>query len=245
AATSSTATQDVTTEWAALTSFTADPLRLRENNIVSLAASADSAAIDSMRTRTLQQMRSNGWRKLAITSPRPGCGKSTVALNLAFSLARQAELRVILLELDLRRPTLARTLGLRPEASFAEVLKGSAPFETATRRYGDNLAIAVNLAPVRASAELLSGPAVAGILEAMISRYAPDVVIFDMPPLMVSDDAIAFLPRVDCALLVAAAEITSLKEIDHCERDIAAQSNVMGVVLNKCRYMEADYGYGY
>lgn len=239
------AAEDIAAAWAALPGFTADPLRLREHHVVSLAGGSDSGPFDAMRTRTLQQMRGNGWRKLAITSPGPGCGKSTVALNLAFSLARQADVRVILLELDLRRPTLSHTLGLRPDASLAEVLKGSAPLEAAMRRHGNNLAIAVNLAPMRASTELLSQPTVAGILEALMQRYAPDVVIFDLPPLLASDDTIAFLPQVDCALLVVATEITGLKEIDHCERDIAAQTNVMGVVLNKCRYTEADYGYGY
>jgi protein-tyrosine kinase len=239
------AAQNVTAAWAALSGFTPDPTRLREHHVVTLAGGGEASAFDAMRTRTLQQMRSNGWHKLGITSPGPNCGKSTVALNLAFSLARQADLRVILLELDLRRPTLARTLGLRPDASFADVLKGKAPFEAATRRAGDNLAIAVNLGTIRGTTELLSGPQVPGILEAMMARYAPDVVIFDMPPMLASDDTIAFLPRVDCALLVAAAETTVLKEIDHCERDIAAQTNVMGIALNKCRYMEADYGYGY
>lgn len=236
--------EDIATAWSALANFTVAPQFLREHHVVTLSVGSESAPFDGMRTRALQQMRGNGWRKLAITSPGPGCGKSTVALNLAFSLARQADLRVILLELDLRRPTLARTLGLRPDASFAEVLKGSAPFEAATRRYGNNLAIAVNLAPAPAAAELLGGPAVPGILDAMMARYAPDVVIFDMPPMLVTDDTIAFLPRVDCALLVAAAETTAVKEIDNCEREIAAQTNVMGIILNKCRYMESDYGYG-
>lgn len=239
------AAEDIAAAWAALPGFTADPLRLREHHVVSLAGGSESVPFDAMRTRTLQQMRGNGWRKLAITSPGPGCGKSTVALNLAFSLARQADVRVILLELDLRRPTLAHTLGLRPDASLADVLKGSAPFEAALQRHGTNLAIAVNLAPVRASTELLSQPTVTGLLQALMQRYAPDVVIFDLPPLLASDDTIAFLPQVDCALLVVATEITGLKEIDHCERDIAAQTSVMGVVLNKCRYTEADYGYGY
>jgi Mrp family chromosome partitioning ATPase len=237
--------QDILAAWSALPSFSPDPDRLREHHVVTPAGGSESAPFDGMRTRALQQMRANDWHKLAITSPGPDCGKSTVSLNLAFSLARKADLRVILLELDLRRPSLARTLGLRPDASLAEVLKGKAPFEAAARRYGDNLAIAVNLAPVRNPAELLSGPAVAGVLQAVAERYAPDVILFDMPPLLVNDDTIAFLPQVDCALLVAAAEITSVKEIDRCERDIAAQTNVMGIVLNKCRYMEADYGYGY
>ena len=49
----------------------------------------------------------------------------------------------------------------------------------------------------------------------------------------------------DCALLVAAAGATTLREIDVCERDLAAQTNVLGVILNKCRYMEKDYGYAY
>ncbi|WP_426036937.1 CpsD/CapB family tyrosine-protein kinase [Cypionkella sp. TWP1-2-1b2] len=240
-----TAAQDIAAAWAALPGFTPDPLRLREHHVVTLSVGSESAPFDGMRTRALQQMRTNGWRKLAITSPGPGCGKSTVALNLAFSLARQPDLRVILLELDLRRPTLARTLGLHPDASLAEVLKGNEALEAAMRRYGNNLAIAVNLAPARAAAELLSGPVAPSILDAMMARYAPDVVIFDMPPMLATDDTIAFLPRVDCALLVAAAETTAVKEIDNCEREIAAQTNVMGIVLNKCRYMEADYGYGY
>ena len=46
-------------------------------------------------------------------------------------------------------------------------------------------------------------------------------------------------------LLIAAAEKTTIKEIDACERELSSQTNVMGVVLNKCRYMGEDYGYGY
>lgn len=231
--------------WTALPALKVDAARLREHHVVTLTSGGEAAPFDALRTRTLQQMRTNNWHSLAITSPGPGCGKSTVALNLAFSLARQADLRVILLELDLRRPSLARTLGLHSEASLADVLKGRAPFEAAARRHGDNLAIAVNLAPVRSPAELLSAPQVPGILADIRKRYAPDLVIFDLPPMMVNDDTIAFLPQVDCALLVAAAEITGVKEIDTCEREIAAQTNVLGIALNKCRYMEADYGYGY
>ena len=56
---------------------------------------------------------------------------------------------------------------------------------------------------------------------------------------------LAFAGKVDCVLLVAAAESTSIAEIDRCERELAAQTNVLGVVLNKCRYTEPSYGYGY
>jgi protein-tyrosine kinase len=234
----------VAAAWAALPSFVPDRARLQEHHVVTLAGGADAASFDGMRTRVLQQMRSNGWRRLAITSPGPASGKSTIALNLAFGLARQTGLKVMLLDLDLRRPSLARTLGLHPEAGFADVLGGNASFELVARGHGQNLAVAVNIAPTPASAELMGNPVVADILGAIEARYAPDLVIFDMPPMLVIDDAIAFLPRVDCALLVAAAETTRIKEIDICEREIAAHTAVMGTVLNKCRYMDADYSYG-
>jgi protein-tyrosine kinase len=234
----------VTAAWAALPSFLPDRARLQEHHVVTLSGGAGAASFDGMRTRVLQQMRTNNWRRLAITSPGPASGKSTIALNLAFGLARQASLKVILLEVDLRRPSLAKMIDLWPEAGFARVLDGTAAFETVARRYGDNLAIAVNIGPVTASAELLGNPMVADVLDAIEARYAPDIVICDMPPMLGIDDTLSFLPRTDCALLVAAAETTRLNEIDICEREIAAHTSVMGTVLNKCRYMDADYGYG-
>ena len=58
-----------------------------------------------------------------------------------------------------------------------------------------------------------------------------------------SDDVMAFVPNVDCAILVVAAESTTLREADICERDLAEKTNVLGVVLNKCRYTPDKYGY--
>ena len=62
---------------------------------------------------------------------------------------------------------------------------------------------------------------------------------------LVSDDVMGFMGQVDAVLLVAAAETTTTKEIDACERELAGQTNVMGVVLNKCRYANEGYGYDY
>jgi Mrp family chromosome partitioning ATPase len=70
-------------------------------------------------------------------------------------------------------------------------------------------------------------------------------MLFDMPPLLVNDDTIGFLRHVDCAMVVAAAEHTSVKEIDECERELASHTNVLGVVLNKCRFTGRKYGYDY
>lgn len=239
------ATQTADAAWAALAPLATDPARLRDNRIVAFAGGHEAVSFDMMRTKVLQQMRANGWRRLAITSPTPACGKSTIALNLGFSLARQSELRTILAELDLRRPSLAGTLGIAGRPGFARVLQGRADFAEVALRYGEGLAIACNDGPVRNPSELLQGSAVTNALAAIEARYAPDIVLFDMPPMLVSDDTMAFIGQVDAVLLIAAAEATTVKEIDACERELASQTNVMGVVLNKCHYMGAEYGYSY
>ena len=222
--------------WAGLKPMNLDALRLRNNRIVAFAGGHEAVSFDVMRTKV---------RRLAITSPSASCGKSTIALNLAFSLARQPEMRTILMELDLRRPSLAATLGITGAGSFSQVLQGRTGFGDAAYRYGDGLAIATNAGPVRNPAELLHGSSVPTALALIEANYAPDVMLFDMPPMLVSDDAMVLMGQVDAVLLVAAAETTTVKEIDACERELASQTNVMGVVLNKCRYMGPEYGYSY
>ena len=75
--------------------------------------------------------------------------------------------------------------------------------------------------------------------------YQPDLVLFDLPPLLSSDDTLGFISNIDCALIVAMAERTTAQNIDLCESELAAHSNVAGIVLNRCRYASGQYGYGY
>jgi protein-tyrosine kinase len=242
---SPTVDEAVRQAWARLERYDASPERLERGHVATLKGGPDAAPFDVMRTKLIQTMRTNNWRRLAITSPSAGCGKSTVALNLAFSLARQTDIRTILAELDLRRPSLAKTLGVTPARNFSDVLDGRADFADQALRFGDNLALALNASVSRNPAELLHGGGVADRLSAIEAIYAPDLTIFDMPPMLINDDMMAFAGKVDCVLLIAGAEKTTVKEIDTCERELSSQTNVMGVVLNKCRYMGEDYGYGY
>lgn len=231
--------------WKALPDLHIDPDLMKRNRIVAFEGGRDASVIDVLRTRTLQQMRDNGWRRLAITSPTAKCGKSTIALNLAMSLQRQSNLRTVLMELDLRRPSMARLTGIKKDISFGHVLEGTRDFRDNALRYGANLAVSSNPRPWRDAAELLSGANVSDVLTAIEAEFAPDVMLFDMPPMLEIDDMMAFARHVDCVLLVAGAESTTIKEIDMCETELASQTNVMGVILNKCRYMGPEYGYGY
>lgn len=231
--------------WEALPNVTPAPKLLQRNRLVAGDGGHEAVQFDVMRTRTLRETRANGWKRLVITSPSAGCGKSTMALNLAFSLARQPEIRVVVIEIDLRRPSFARLLGLRQRHSFGDVLSGTGRIEDNAVRIGRNLAVFSSHQPVRNPSDLFQSALVPQILEEIEATYQPTLTIFDMPPILVSDDTLAFLQHVDCALLVTAAGNTTIKEIDLCERELAAQTNVMGVVLNKCRYMGRDYGAEY
>lgn len=231
--------------WAQLSEFRPDPERLERQRIVAMSGGREANPFDVLRTKLLQQMRANNWRRLAITSPSAACGKSTITLNLGLSLARQPEVHTVIGEMDLRRPSLSTILGVKPPVGFGRVLEGRAPFEQSAVRIGANLAIAVNDGPVRNPAELLQSASVPAVIEDIEKRYAPDLMLFDLPPMLVSDDAMAFMGQVDCVLLVAAAETTTIKEVDICESELASQTNVLGVILNKCRYMGPEYGYGY
>lgn len=231
--------------WSALPELQIAPRRLRRNRILTGQGGKDSADFDMIRTRILQAQRANGWKRIAITSPGPSSGKSTLALNLAFSFARQPEQFTLLAEVDLRRPSIAKTLGIKRGYNFAAVLGGAEAFEDNCFRCGPNLVIAPNDSPARNPAELLQSDRSTRALDDIEARFQPTVTLFDMPPLLAGDDAMGFLPKVDAAILVAAAEQTTLKQIDICERDIASQTNVLGIVLNKCRYMDRDRSYGY
>lgn len=230
--------------WAELTPFDPDPRLMARNRVVTFSdVEASHATYDMMRTRILRTMRQNGWTSLGITSPTAGCGKTTTTANLAFSFGHQPDVRTVLVDLDMRRPGLAKLLGITEAQSMASVLQGTRPVAENFVRYGDNLAIGTNATAMRNSAELLLGPSTAQGVASIKSAFQADVVLYDLPPMLASDDVMAFLPHLDCVLLIAAAERSRLDEVDKCEQDLAEQTNLLGVVLNKCRYMGEDYGY--
>lgn len=229
--------------WQALPQFMPNERLLKSNRIVSYFGGPDARAFDMLRTKLLQQTKSNGWKRIAVTSPTPKCGKSMITANLAFSLARQSELRVLVIEIDMRRPEIANVLGIKENLAFARVLNGQEEPGTHMIAYGNNLAFATNRVPSANSSEILHSAFARNQIEKIEEMFAPDLVLFDAPPMLASDDTIGFLDFVDAALLVAAAEQTSIDEVDVTETEIASATNVMGVVLNKARYTQEGYGY--
>jgi Mrp family chromosome partitioning ATPase len=228
--------------WAALGRIELKLRRAGWSRIVSVTRSHPAhASFDVLRTKILKLLRQNDWTTLAITSPEAGCGKSVVALNLAFSLANMPDCRTVLLDLDFRRPRIGALLGQKVGSSTAAFLGGSCSIEETFLRYGENLAVGMCRAPVSFPAELLQSQTARAAMTQIKERLQPNVVLLDLPPILGSDDVLSVLPNVDCTLLVVGAGSTTIPQVHSCERELASETNLLGVVLNKCRYDQRSY----
>lgn len=185
-----------------------------------------------LRTRVLQKMEENNWRTLAVISPGSGAGKSVTAINLAIAIGSKEGSRATLVDLDFYRPRISQYLGFREPPSILDFFEGSKTLRDVTLKpdLADVLVIA-NERVSRRGAELLTSPKADELIARTVNDYGSRVVIFDMSPLLGCDDSIAFLPKVDCALLVAASGKTRVAEFREAKR-ILAQTKLVGAVLN-------------
>jgi len=217
-----------------------------ESRVV-LSANQDEAvrsAYKMLRTRTVRRMRSNDWQTLGVTSATQGDGKSLTSLNLALSLARETTLSVILLELDLRRPTICRQLGVEPAKGLPDYLDGHAEIEEVLFRpeNTERLAILPNTEVFENSSEVLSSPKVAQLIHELRTDDPGRILVCDLPPYMVADDVLAFAPLADAFLIVVSEGVTSRQTL-HKGLDILQELPIMGVVLNRSEEVSTGYYY--
>lgn len=233
--------------WESLGKSVLNPDFLAGNGVFALSEQNPvTAQFDILRTRVWQAMQERGWKRIAVTSPTHGCGKSLVAANLALALARLPSCRTVLMDLELRHPDLARLFGVHC-GPLHEVLTGEQPLESHLRRVGDRLALALNGEAVAAGSETLLDPRSVGTLKAIVDHLAPSAVVIDLPHALGNDDVISVLPQVDCVLLVADATRTTAEDVRACERLFEGRVPLMGVVLNRAddgRRRRYRYGKG-
>lgn len=222
-------------------SLSALPLRAPANPKLFVEASDHPAAVafDILRTRLLHGLTEKGWKRIAVTSPTHGCGKSFVATNLAFSLARRPASRTVLMDLDLRHPEISQMLGQREEVALGEFLSGEQPLESVFRRFNRTLALGLNSEPIEMASETLHDPDTVAALNAMMEQLDPEVVIYDLPPALVNDDVLALGSSVDAVLLVTDGSKSSPAEIRACEKMLQGRIPLMGVVLNRAQDFNA------
>jgi protein-tyrosine kinase len=223
--------------WKRLTEVELDPVVLSRNMVVASSPCDVAMPFDIMRTRILAKMKSEGVRRLAITSPTDGCGKSTFVGNLAVSLARKQELRTLVFDFDFRKPNLIRKFGLEEIGPRFSALSGTRRnFDSTCLRVGNNLALSLNNTKPSNPSELLGSQRTRDLLDQIEQDFQPDLILFDLPPLLPVDDARAALEMVDRALIIAMADVSTQAEVDQAQLITAEHGKSMGVILNKCRF---------
>ncbi len=202
-----------------------------------------------LRTSLLLRSGERPAQALVITSCLPAEGKTLTAVNCAIVLAQQGA-KVLLVDADLRQPSLHEVFHLPQDPGLSGILAGVCTEDEATKT--SELLSHLNILPAGAScpfpAEMLASPQMAKLLAHWRSRY--DHVVLDTPPVSMFTDAVVLGSKADAVLLVARCEITTQYALRHaCDLMQRAKLNVMGVVLNGIdkRYTNSyyhRYGYG-
>ncbi len=223
-----------------------DPKILEKNRIL-FDRSNDRAlaAYKLLRTQIEQRMLARNWSTLAITSPGPDHGKSLTSINLAISLARTHHHTVLLVDLDLRKPTIHRYFGFTPKKGIHEVLMEKVPLSEILFNPGiERLVVAPGHDTVFNSSEILASPDMRDFVHEVKHRYPARYVIFDLPPVLATDDAMAFSPYVDTTLLVLEDGVTTKDQLKQT-MEMLKGVNIIGTVLNKSENMKGSYYYYY
>lgn len=189
-----------------------------------------------LRTRVLQRMVTNNWYSIAVTGSTTGEGKTLTAINLAIALAQDVNTWVFLVDLDLQRPQIANYLGMEFGNGLGDYLSGGGDLGLPDICYNaagiERLAVIPNSRSLQHSSELLVSPRMSALTQALSAETPRRIVIFDMPPLLASDDVLAFAPQVDGLLLVLAEGISARSGLEK-SKQLIGNTNLIGVVLNR------------
>jgi capsular exopolysaccharide synthesis family protein len=195
-----------------------------------------------VRTNLLFSTVGEGGRALLVTSTNPGEGKTTTAANLALSLAANGA-RVLVVDADLRRPTLHQHFGISKTPGLSDVIIGKRQISEAilTPRGKGFHVLPCGYVPPN-PAELLGSQVMREIVGALKTRY--DWVLIDTPPVLAMADTPVLCPYVDGVILVIASEASSRPAVQRSVDQLAGVGgSVIGAVLNKVDLKRNSYYY--
>jgi protein-tyrosine kinase len=196
----------------------------------------------SLRTRISRAENGRALRALIVTSPAKGDGKTLTAANLALTMAQEYQQRVLLVDADLRRPTLHQLLGISQAPGLTDVLIGAATLDDAlVPLTGQHLTVLPSGVSATHPAELLGSAAMRRALDALRTRF--DRVILDMPPISPLADVNIVGTMADGLLMIVRAGVTPKPAIENALLGLDA-TKVLGLVLNEAGTDGGAAGYG-
>ncbi len=234
----------------------ADVARLTPTSVIGSIPFDDEAATSplivhsssrSARAESFRRLRTNVQfldvddrpQSIVVTSSLPGEGKSSTTINLALALA-DAGTRVALVDADLRRPAVARYLGLEGAVGLTTVLIGRASIEDVIQPWGDgNLHVLPSGQVPPNPSELLGSHAMAHLLDTLTERY--DVVLVDTPPLLPVTDAAILSKLTRGAVLVVGADRLHRGQLAEAVGALhTVDARVLGIVVNRVARKQGD-----
>lgn len=223
-----------------------DPEVLRRNRLIG-GGEGEAVVAEGyklLRTHIQQLTNAEGRNALMITGPRQGEGKTLTAINLAISIAQEVNQTVLLVDADLRSPSVHRCFGIRTGEGLVDYLTAGVPIsELLIHPEGlDKLVLLPGGRPSNRAAELINSPLMAELVQELKHYYSNRYVIFDLPPLLAFADALAFAPLMDGIIVVVEAGKTAREDIERCQ-EMLKKFNLLGFVLNKLEILQPAYNY--
>ena len=220
----------------------------RERRLLVTGAETDGGAVAAyrmLRTRLLHRARASGWTTIGVTSAGPNDGKTLTALNLALSMSRDKGREIVLLDMDMRNPSVCRTLGVQPARELSEFLEQGANAQNLFFSIGsDNLLVAGGVNAISHASELLASPKFDDLLHLVKQGVVDPIVLLDLPPVLITDDALVVAPKIDAFMIVASEGTSGRAEVAKA-LNLLADFPIAGVVLNRAAEATQGYDYGY
>jgi Mrp family chromosome partitioning ATPase len=220
----------------------AGEVRERERILPPGAGGETGGAYKMLRTQVLRRLDQLGANTLGVMSAAPGAGKTLTAINLAIAIAADAGRTALLVDFDLRNPCIHKRLGYQPVLGVEDCLQQRRPVQEAMFKIAGYERLTVLPARERLahSSELLSSSRVSELVAEMRSRYANRILIFDVPPVLQADDALAFARCLQAGLLVIGEGRTKRDDVPRT-LELLRDLPFVGTVLNGSREPVDNY----
>lgn len=186
-----------------------------------------------LRTQIQKAVKARDWKTLMVTSALPGEGKTLTAINLSLTFASAFDLTVLLVDCDLHRQDVHKYLGIESRKGLVDYLVDEVPLKDLILWPGiDKMTLISGGTPIRETTELLESPRMKSLVAEVRDRYHDRYVIFDVPPLLMGADAIAFASMVDCIVMVVEPGKTSMEDVQKA-LELIPKEKFLGFVLNR------------
>jgi protein-tyrosine kinase len=198
-----------------------------------------------LRARILRATRANSYNAISVTSADVGEGKSLTAINLAVALSSEIDHTVLLVDADLKNPSIHRYLGLKPRPGLSDYLEGKADLPDTFIKTGIGKLVLLPAGTLRSrSAELLSSRKMKMLVEEMKSRYRDRYIIFDSSPLLHTADPLSLGSYMDGILFVIQEGRTAQEKVAYAI-SLLKGCNILGAVFNNVSRTSSRGSYSY